>query len=332
MGMLTLEQIATAVDGRLSGNPSQEVHGVASLGKAGPRDIAPLESSRFDAMAKDSKAGALLVARRSEAEWGVPTIAVDHPLAALNRVIELLGLVRKGKPGIHATAAVDSGAFIHRSVSIGPYAVVESGARVGARTVLGAHVVVEKGVVLGEDCRVAASAVLHEGLVAGDRVRIGAHSVLAGPGFAYAPGPAGAVRLHHIGTVVLEDDVHIGAGATIDRARFDETRIGRQTALDNQVHVGHNATIGARTFIAAQCGLAGRAHIGDDCEVGGQAGFGTGCGVGDRCRVAGGAGLTRSFGDDEAVMWYPGFERTEAWRMIAHLRKAVQRRASKRGV
>jgi UDP-3-O-[3-hydroxymyristoyl] glucosamine N-acyltransferase len=121
--------------------------------------------------------------------------------------------------------------------------------------------------------------------------------------------------------VVLDDDVHVGAGTTIDRARFDETRVGRFSALDNLVHVGHNSTIGARTFIAAQTGLAGHAHVGDDCEVGGQVGISVGCGVGDRCRIAGRSGVIRRFGDGKRVLGYPALERGEALRMVAVLRR-----------
>jgi UDP-3-O-[3-hydroxymyristoyl] glucosamine N-acyltransferase len=156
-------------------------------------------------------------------------------------------------------------------------------------------------------------------------VSIGAHSVLGGPGFAYTAGAKGPERLHHLGRVVLEDDVHVGAGCTIDRARFHETRLGRQTALDNMVHIAHNVTIGPRTFLAAQCGIAGSARIGADCEIGGQVGFGDQCEVGDRCRIAGGSGVTRKYGDDLTLFWYPAFERTEAFRMIARLRKLAVR-------
>lgn len=325
--MLTLEEISETLEGDLYGPGDLVIHGISSLERAGPQHLAPLAGASFATAAHASKAGALLVSRHVPGPWKRPHILVGHALVALNRLIEFMGLARQVKDaGIHPTAIVDDGAVVDASASIGPYAVVEAGARIGARTQVDAHVVVESGVVLGEDCHIAPGAVLHEGLVAGDRVRIGAHAVLGRPGFAYVAGPRGPLHLHHIGRVVLEHDVHVGAGTTIDRARFEDTFIGRHSALDNLVHVAHNCSIGARTFIAAQSGLAGHAHIGDDCEVGGQVGIGNHCGVGDRCRIAGGSGLIRNFGDGKTVMGYPALERTESLRMTASLRRFARNR------
>jgi UDP-3-O-[3-hydroxymyristoyl] glucosamine N-acyltransferase len=324
---MTLEEISRTLEGELRGPGGIVIDGIASLERAGPGQLAPLGDIRFAAAARASKAGALLVSRDVAGPWSCPHIVVGQALVALNRLIEIMGLARMARTaGIHATAIVDATADVDSSATIAPYVVIEAGARIGARTRIDAHVVIERGVVLGLDCCVAPGAVLHEGLVAGDRVRIGAHAVLSRPGFAYVATPTGPQRLHHIGRVVLEDDVHVGAGTMIDRARFEDTRVGRFSALDNLVHVGHNSTIGARTFIAAQVGLAGHARIGNDCEVGGQAGISVGCGVGDRCRVAGRSGLIRSFGDGKTVLGYPAFEKSEALRMVAVLRRLTSRR------
>ncbi len=328
MSMLTLEEISATLEGDLCGPGDLVIHGISSLERAGPGQLAPLADASFATAAHASKAGALLVSRHVPGPWKRPHILVGHALVALNRLIEFMGLVRPAKDaGIHATASVDENADVDPSASIGPYAVVEAGARIGARSQIDAHVVVESGVVLGEGCRVAPGAVLHEGVIVGDRVRIGAHAVLGRPGFAYVAGPSGPLHLHHIGRVVLEDDVHVGAGSTIDRARFEDTRIGRHSALDNMVHVAHNCSIGARTFIAAQSGFAGHAHVGADCEIGGQVGISNHCGVGDHCRIAGGSGLTRSFGNGKTVMGYPALERTESLRMTASLRRLAARKS-----
>lgn len=320
--MPNLAELCRAVEGELRGSGDVDISGVGSLEGAGEDDIAPIDSERFLNAAADSRAGAFLVSRRIEPELDRPCIYADAPLVALNRVIERLGLVTPPPPpGVHPTAVIDGTATVPDSCSVGACVVIGPLARIGAGTILQANVVIEGGVAMGERCVVEAGAVLHEGAVLGNRVRIGANAVISRQGFGYTAGPAGPERLHHVGRVVLEDDVHVGAGTTIDRARYDETRIGRSSALDNLVHVGHNCTIGERTYVAAQAGLSGNAHIGSDCEIGGQVGVGNRCGTGDRCRVAGKSGLIRMWGDDKVLMWYPAHERSEALRMLATLRR-----------
>jgi len=286
------------------------------------REIAPVEKARFLAAARASKADAFVVPGKLADQLERPVIVAKFPLAAFNRIIEFFGLAPPPvPPGIHPSAVVEERKAIPPTCTVGPFAVVRAGARIGERCIIDAHAVIEGDVVVGDDCRIEPGAVLHDGSRLGNRVRIGAHAVVSRQGFGFAPGPQGPVLLHHVGLTVLEDGVHIGAATMIDRARFDETRIGAMTGLDNLIHIGHNARVGARTFIAAQTGLAGNARVGDDCEIGGQTGIGNHTGVGDRCRVVAKSGITKMFPDDTEVFWYPSGERAEVRRMLVALRK-----------
>jgi len=321
--MATLLELSNAVDGELRGPGDLLITGVASLESAGPDDIAPLDSERFMSQAEASKAGALLISKKIDAIPDRPCIVSPFPLVALNTIMEVLDLVRPPpRPGIHATAVVEDGAQLGEDVYVGPHAVVAAGAVVGARTALHAGVVVEGDVAMGEDCVIEPGAVLHDGCTFGDRVRVGANAVVSRQGFGFAPGPAGPVRLHHIGRVVLEDDVHVGAGTTIDRARFDETHVGAMSALDNLVHVGHNCRIGRRTFIAAQTGFAGRAGVGDECEVGGQVGITRV--VGNRARLGAQCGVIKDWGDDVELWGTPARDKRYYLRQLARLKKLVE--------
>jgi UDP-3-O-[3-hydroxymyristoyl] glucosamine N-acyltransferase len=322
--MPTLKDLCRAAEGELMGTPGVPITGVASLSNATKEQIAPVESARWLDAARASKAGAFLAHKSLADKIDRPAILSPFPLAALNKVIEALGLVPPPKPPhIHATAIVDREAKLGPGVTIGPFAVVGK-AKIGARTVLDARVVVEDGVEVGDDCLVAAGAILHAGLVAGHRVRIGANAVLSRQGFGFAPSPQGPVKLHHVGRVVLGDDVHVGACATIDRARYDETRIGRFSALDNLVHLGHNCIVGERTFLAAQTGMAGGATIGDDCEVGGQVGFSNRARVGNKCRVGAQSGVIGPWEDGSTMWGCPAIPKTEFLRGVAVLRRLAK--------
>ncbi|MHC4957048.1 MAG: LpxD N-terminal domain-containing protein [Planctomycetota bacterium] len=305
--MARLAELQAAAGCELRGDPETSITGVASVEHAGPADIAPVDGERFAAAAAQSKAGAFIVPPGMADAFARPCLVSPYPQPAMNAVIAALGLADpEPAPGIHPTAAVDPGATI------------------GEGTRVEAQAMIEPDVVIGKDCVISAGAVIRNGARLGDRVRIGENAVIARQGFGYAPGPTGPVLLVHIGHVVIEDGAHIGACATVDRARFDETRVGSMSALDAHVHVGHNAVIGARTFIAAQTGLAGRAILGSDCEIGGQAGVGGGCGTGDRCRVAGKTGVTKMWGDGVTLMDNPGRERRDVLRMRALLERLVR--------
>ncbi len=322
--MPTLKELCRAAEGELVGTPGVQITGVASLGSATKDQIAPVESARWLEAARASKAGAFLAHKDLATRLDRPAILSPFPIAALNKVIEALGLVPPPQPpGIHPTAIVDPEAKLGKGVHVGPFAVVGK-ARIGARTVLEARVVVEDTVELGDDCHVEPGAVLHAGLVAGSRVRIGANAVLSRQGFGYAPSPKGPVKLRHVGRVVLSDDVHVGACTTIDRARYDETRVGRFSALDNLVHLGHNCLVGERSFLAAQTGMAGGATIGDDCEIGGQVGLSNQARIGNKCRVGAQAGVIGPWEDGSTIWGCPAMPKTEFLRGVAVLRRLAK--------
>lgn len=327
--MATLAELTRLVGGELKGPADLEITGVGSLEGAGPADIAPVVTKRYLAAAKKSKAGALLVAPGLEGAIDAPCIAAPHPLVSLNTVIEELGLVAPlPDAGIHETAVVDGSAEIGEDVSIGAFAVVGPRARIGDRTVIGPGVVIESGVVLGERCVIEPGAILHVGAVLHNRVRVGANAVLSREGFGFAKGPHGPVRLHHIGRVVIEDDVHLGAGTMVDRARFDETRIGRSCGLDNLVHIGHNTTIGEGTFIAAQVGMAGMTRVGKGCEIGGQAGIANQPTIGDGARIGAQAGVIGPIRAGAEVWGTPARDKVEYLRQLALMRRIGGHRRS----
>jgi UDP-3-O-[3-hydroxymyristoyl] glucosamine N-acyltransferase len=208
-------------------------------------------------------------------------------------------------PGVHPTAVVDptarlgAGVAVAAGAVVGARAVLGEGVRVGPGTIVGAEAVVGPGTELRERVTIA------DGVRLGARCRVQAGAVIGSDGFGYAAGPGGAERIHHLGTVVLGDDVEIGANACVDRGTLGDTTIGDRTKIDNLVQVAHNVRIGHDVLIAGQTGIAGSTRLGDGVVVGGAAGIGDHLHVGDGARIAGGAGVTKDVPAGEAWGGYP---------------------------
>jgi UDP-3-O-[3-hydroxymyristoyl] glucosamine N-acyltransferase len=294
--ILTLKEVAELVQGQLVGDGAVEVESVGSLEEAGARQVAAIDDERLLAAAKTSKAAALLVTPKLAAKLDRPRIVVAFPQIAQNRVIERFGLwsIAWSEPGRHATAVVDPSAEVGAGVAIGPYAVVGPRAKVGAGSRLDAHAVVEGGARIGARCRLLSHAVVCAPATLGDDCVVGHGAVVAGEGFGFGFGPTGAVRLRHLGRVVLGHRVEVGNCATIDRARFGETRVGDDVKLDSHVHLGHNVVVGARTIVAAHTGVAGSSEIGENCLIGGQVGVADHVKIASNTRVAAKTGVGTS--------------------------------------
>ena len=233
--------------------------------------------------------------------WGVADARLA--LARLSRRLDPRPPV--ADVGVHATAVVAPTARLGARVAIGPLACV------GDDVVLGDDVAIGPGCAIGAGARIGAGTVLRERVVVADGVAIGARcllqagAVIGSDGFGYAAGPRGAERIHHLGTVVLGDDVDVGANACIDRATLGATRVGDRSRIDNLVQLGHNVRVGRDVLIAGQAGIAGSTVIGDGVVIGGAAGVADPVRVGDGARIAGGAGVTKSVPDGEAWGGYP---------------------------
>ncbi len=178
-------------------------------------------------------------------------------------------------------------------VSIAAGAVVGDHVSIGASTVIDAGAVIGDGVLIGEGCRIYPRAVIYSGTKIGNRVVVHAGAVLGADGFGYVRDAATGefLQFPQQGTLVIEDDVEIGANTTIDRGALEETRIGHGTKIDNLVHIGHNCRIGANVVIAALTGISGSSSVGDGAMLGGQVGMGDHARVGDGVILGGQAGV-----------------------------------------
>ena len=276
----TISEIAQHVDGRVIGDGSLVITRIADLQAAGSGDLAYVEDEKSFEKAKASEATCLLVTEsfirtspRSE-KTGQGLIIVSRPKLAFALAADLIHARKPREPFVHPTAVISDTADVALTAYVGPHVTIGDNVRIGVNTNLEACVVVGDKVTIGADCTLHPNVVLYDGVTVGDRVILHAGVCIGAEGFGYVRDDMGYHKFPQVGTVVVEDDVEIGAYSCVDRAALGRTRIGRGTKLDNLVHVGHNCDIGERVVIAAQTGISGSVTIEDDCVIGGQVGFG----------------------------------------------------------
>jgi UDP-3-O-[3-hydroxymyristoyl] glucosamine N-acyltransferase len=260
---MKVQQLAEIVGGRVVGDSETRIERIADLDQAREGEIAYVDNQKFFEAALDSKASCLIVPR-AEQFPSRTLIEVANPKLAFAQIGAVLHPTRR-EPSIHPTAVVAETADVAPTAYIGP------------------NVCIGEYVSVGEDCVLHPNVVLYDGVTIGNRVILHAGVCIGADGFGYVRHDLGYQKFPQIGTVVIEDEVEIGAYTCVDRAALGRTRIGRGTKLDNMVHVGHNCDIGERVVIAAQTGISGSVVIEDDVVIGGQVGFG------DHTRVQKGA-------------------------------------------
>lgn len=208
-------------------------------------------------------------------------------------------------PGVHPTAVVASDASLGPDVSIGPLAVIEDGAEIGAGSIIGPHCTVGAATRLGRSCRLHAGVRLYDGVHLGDRVQLHSGCVIGADGFGYTSGPSGAVKIHHLAGVEIDDDVEIGAGTAVDRGTVDPTRIGARTKIDNLCQIGHNARVGQDCLIAAMAGISGSVTLEDGVVLGGYVVVADHVVIHAGARVAGRSGVTKDIPAGETWAGFP---------------------------
>lgn len=279
--MLTLGALARSLGARLEGPPDLALAGVAPVETAGPSDLTFVKDEQRRARLLDSKAGAV-ICREGDDVGGRPALRVENPRLAAARAVALFRPCDLPVPGVHPRAWVAPDAVVPASCQVGPFAVVDAGAVLGERVTLAAHVVVGARCRVGDDSRLDPRVVLYPGVTVGARCVLHAGVVIGAAGFGYEATPEGPVEFPQHGTVVLGNDVRIGANSTVDRATFRATVLGDGVKIDNLVQVSHNVTIGPGVLLCALAGIGGGARLGKHSAVGPQGAMAPEAVLGDR--------------------------------------------------
>ena len=319
---ISVADIARLVKGELIGDGGLMVTGFSGIKEAKKNELTFLSNSKYEPLLQDTLAGVILVPRQISCP-GKTLIRVDNPSLGFTEVVNYL---LKGAPdhkphGIHPTAVIAPGAKLAQGVAVGAYTVIEDGAQVAEGCVIYANCYVGHETQLGKSCLIYPNVVLREKIFLGNRVIIHSGTVVGSDGFGYVTVDGKHMKIPQVGSVLIEDDVEIGANVTIDRARFDKTVIGQGTKIDNLVQIAHNVTIGKHCLIVSQSGVAGSTKIGDYVILAAQAGLVGHIVIGDGAIVAAQSGVSHSIKAGEQVFGSPAQPIKQAFRNNAHIQR-----------
>lgn len=302
---MTLRELAEALSAELVGAAGdEEVARVSGVDEASPGGVVFVENDRRLAMAEAGPALAVIApakARDSEK----PMLRVANPRLAFAQALALLYPTPRLEPGVHSTARIGADVVLGEKMAIGAYAVVGDGAKIGRGAQIHSLVSIGRSVVIGEDCVIFPNVTVYDGVQMGARVVLHAGSVVGSAGFGYVWDGARHVWLPHVGTVVIEDDVEVGANAAIDRGTTGVTRIGKGTKVDNLVQVAHNVQVGEHCLLAGQAGVSGSVTLESGVVLAGQAGVSDHVTMGPGSIGAAGADIIRDVPAGEVVLGRP---------------------------
>lgn len=301
---LTASQIAEKLAGDLVGDGSIALTGFSTAENARAGDLIFAEKEAYYAAAEASAASAVLVS----GPFTSPTKTVIRVANARVSYARLLPLFFPPEPiqaGIHPTATIASTAQIDPTAEIGPGCVIGARVKIGARTVLMGSNQVGPDTCIGNDVRLFPNVVLYKGVQIGNRVIIHAGTVIGSDGYGYVFDQGRHQKVLQVGTVIIQDDVEIGANTAIDRAALGATVIGQGTKIDNLVHIAHNVVIGPHCLVMGQCGFAGSTKLGAYCVIASQSGIAGHLKLGNQATVGAKSGVMRDVGDKETVLGIP---------------------------
>ena len=314
----TAAEIAQHLDAEVIGDPATVLNAFAPADRAQHGDLTFAENENYFARAEQSGASAIIVDGPFTSSRKV-LICVRNARVAFARVLPLFFPEPRFAPGIHATAIVSPSAQLDPTAHVGPYCLVGANVQIGARSVLQATNHIGANCKIGEDGNLFPTVTMYPGCELGNRVRIHSGSVIGADGFGYVPDGGMHRKVPQIGSVIICDDVEIGANVTVDRGALGPTLIGKGTKIDNLVQIGHNVVIGEHCLVVAQAGVAGSTKLGDYVVLGGQVGIAGHLKIGNRVSVGAQAGVMNSIPDGEKWFWSPAQPDRQAKRQIIAL-------------
>lgn len=317
----TLHELAQFLSAEYRGDPDCVITSIGSLANASSGQVSFLHDLSYSKYLSTTKATAVVLAAQNLGDQSGNFIIVKDPYLAYAKVSGLFNDAPVKEFGIHKTAIIGSSCEIGSEVSIGPYCIIGNRVKIGQGVIIEAGSIVSDEVTIGDGTRLCARVTLYHKVKLGKRVLLHSGAVIGSDGFGNANDRGVWYKIHQLGTVVIGDDVEIGANTSIDRGAIEDTVIEDGARLDNQVQVGHNVRIGAHTAIAGCVGIAGSAKIGRYCMIGGGVGINGHIEIADRVIIAGMSSVVKSITEPGGIYAsaIPAVPHRLWWRILSRL-------------
>jgi UDP-3-O-[3-hydroxymyristoyl] glucosamine N-acyltransferase len=316
MPQKTLQEIADHVGGTIIGDGSVTIESASTLDSAGAGQITFLSNPKYAPRVKETQAAAVLVAQEIEAN-AAQIIAEDPYYAFMQAVVLLHGHREHPDTGISPLASLADTAKIGQNCNIHPYATIHDSAAIGDNCHIYSGVFIGPNVTIGSDCILYPNAVIYDGCQVGDRVIVQSNASIGQDGFGFATHKGEHHKIPQIGIVILEDDVEIGSGSTIERGTLDNTVIGKGSKIGDVVAIGHGTKVGPHCLLVPQVGVAGSVELGHHCVLGGQVGVVGHIKIGNMVKIGAKAGVINSVPDGATIVGTPAIDANKAKRAYA---------------
>lgn len=290
----TLQEIADKIGAIVHGDENCQIKSLATLADAGIGQIAFLSNSKYKSQLTSTKASAVIINEECLADCPTNALVMKNPYIGYAIVAQLLDSTPKPAENIHPSAVIDDSATLGKNVAIGANAVIESGVKLADNVCVGAGCFIGKNVTIGENTSLWANTTVYHQVEIGRNCLVQSNTVIGSDGFGYANDKGRWVKIPQLGTVIIGNNVEIGASTTIDRGALGNTIIHDGVILDNQIQIAHNVEIGSGTAMAACSVIAGSSTMGENCTVAGLVGINGHIDITDNCMFTGMAMVTKS--------------------------------------
>jgi len=304
----TATQIAEILDGKVEGNPEAEVSELAKIEEGSEGSLTFLSNLKYTSFLYTTNASITIVNDNFEVEQPVNTtlIKVKDAYKAFSKLLEYYNQIKLNKSGIEQPSHISESAEYGEGLYLGAFAYIGDNVKIGNEVKIYPNVYIGDNVKIGDNVTIFHGVKIYSESLIGSEITIHSGVVIGADGFGFSPGDKGEYsKVPQIGNVIIEDQVDIGAGTTIDRATLGSTIIRKGVKLDNHIQIAHNVEIGENTAIAAQTGIAGSTKIGKNCLIGGQVGIAGHLTIGNRVKIQAQSGIGRDIKDDEMLQGSP---------------------------